>query len=156
MVSSLIPGSLIKILEEEAQKQKTSPEAVLSELLLVLVPDEKKPSVLLDSANTCLVNAEKLGDEGKIIDGYKRVWSAMTLVLKAYSLKKGVEAPRSLEEMWNTVEEMGKELGEDVYAAFYTALAADIASIEKLEYLSHLKTMIKILRGLVGKLVSIL
>ncbi len=51
---------------------------------------------------------------------------------------------------------MGKELGEDVYAAFYTALAADIASIEKPEYLSHLKTMIKILRGLVGKLVSIL
>ncbi len=150
MSSPSIPPSIIEALEKEAGRRGVAPEAVLVELLAKLLPEEERWRAYLEATETSIGHAEKELEEGNYGEAYRRIWTAVLLAITGYSLRRRGVEPRSMDDYWRTVEEMGEEAGE-IYAAWYAGLAARLLVEEGREYPGHAKAMISLARQAVGR-----
>jgi hypothetical protein len=141
--SIFLPDTILRALREEAEKQGTTPEALMVHLLLGIVSDEEKPRALLEAAETSLRHARSHAEAGEYRDAYRRLWSSVLLGIEAYALHSGAGQSEKLEDYWALAGKAAGELGEASFDAFYAGLAAYIASREELGDGNHFNAMDK-------------
>ncbi len=149
--SPSIPPSIIEALEKEAGRRGVAPEAVLVELLAKLLPEEERWRAYLEAAETSTGHAEKELEEGNYVEAYRRIWTAVLLAITGYSLRRRGVEPGTMDDYWESVEEMGEEAGE-IYAAWYAGLAARLLVEEEKGYPGHAKAMISLVRQAVERI----
>ncbi|KSW12542.1 hypothetical protein CF15_07425 [Pyrodictium occultum] len=145
----VLPDSILRALEREAERRESTPEAVIVGMLLRLVEPGERPGALLDAARTSLEHARELAGEGRLGDAFRRVWASVLMALDALSLLRGGERPGGLAEYWRLVSEAMGELGAAA-DAWYAGLAAYIAWKEGIGDERHLEAM----AGRAGRLVE--
>ncbi len=147
-----IPGSLWKIIVEEAEKKGTTPEALTVRLLLRLAPEEERPGILLEAARDSLAHAERYAEKGDYGEAFSRVWGSVLLALEALVAGEGEPLPERLVDYFNAATRVGG-VAVEAWAAAFTgnALAraegADVGALEK--YFSYVRDKVQALLSLV-------
>ena len=143
----VLPEGLIRLLEREARKRGSVPEAVMAEMLLKLAKPEERPGLLLETAASLLGHASRRAEKGDYGEACRRLWAASLMALEAYAAKSGGE-PGSLRDYWVLAERLAEETGigvEHWYAAIAARLAAEEGACSEKQY----REMDRLVRGLV-------
>ncbi len=145
-MSIKIAQTIIEALESEAEKKGVTPEELLLDLLLGVVPEEDKPKAVLETVEDILSKADKYASDGNYKEAFKRLWSCTSLAFRAYALKTGKPKPEKLEDYWG----LAAELGGAAFYALYSGIAAEAAAAKGLSDGGHYKAM----RSAIEKLIE--
>jgi len=121
----VIPESLERIIEEEARRRGSTPEALTVQLLLQIAPAEERWRILLDAAKTLISHAREHARRGEYAEACRRLWSSVLLCFDAYASLANVKQPGSLHDYVKLAEEAGGEEAEFL-DAFYAGVASFI------------------------------
>jgi len=117
----VIPESVAKRIREVAEKLDMTPEEYLVDIVTRDLDPGERVREYIEAARGLLAQAREELEKGDLRQASEKIWGACALAIKAHALAKKSVKLESHRDLWVYKNEVARELGDWVRAAFLKA-----------------------------------
>jgi len=116
-----IPESIAKRIREAAERLGVTPEEYILELVTKDLDPEERARVYIEAARDLIARAREELGKGDLRQASEKIWGACALAVKAHAFARRGLRLESHRDLWLYKNEVAKEFGGWVRAAFLMA-----------------------------------
>jgi len=120
-VAIAVPESIAKRIREAAERLGVAPEEYILELVSKDLDPEERAREYIEAARDLVARAREELGKGDLRQASEKIWGACALAIKAHALARRGLRLESHRDLWLYKNEVAKELGDWVRAAFLKA-----------------------------------